>query len=501
MTIKIDPEFKALIDPLTPEEYGQLEKNIIEIGCKDSLVVWSGKSILVDGHNRFAICTKHNISYEVEEVDFSSRDDVIDWMINNQLGRRNLTPDQASYLRGLQYRREKKKQGTNNQHVKAKSEKGQNDPFHPEQTTAEKLAKQNGVSAATVKRDEKYSDAVDAVTEVAGTDARQTLKKLPRADQIRLGKVAKVAPETAKTAIELLDGTDNKQDAKDIVNQAAKEASRIEAPKPEPIKLTLTSPELEDRDEVIETEYGKIYVLHRPNLNPSLNRTNDSIDWAWWSWNPVTGCHHGCNYCYAREIANSPRMAAVYPYQFEPVYHPNRLQAPIKHKLPDDPDPRSRRIFTCSMADLFGKWVPQEWILSVFDTVKACPDWDFLFLTKFPQRLKEINDAMGGFPDNAWVGTTVDTRARVQLAEKAFQGIEAKVKWLSCEPMLEDLQFKSLSMFDLVVIGGQTASYFNKTPDFQPEWQWVEDLFFTARRDNCKIYWKENLTVRPKEQP
>jgi protein gp37 len=153
------------------------------------------------------------------------------------------------------------------------------------------------------------------------------------------------------------------------------------------------------------------------------------------------------------------------------------------------------------MADLFGRWVPTEWILQVFDIVDQCPEWNFLFLTKFPQRLKEINDTLEGFPDNAWMGTTVDTQARVRVAEKAFSQIQAKVKWLSCEPLLEDLNFHSLDMFNWVVIGGQSASYFNGTPAVQPEWEWVENLWNQSRFSGCKIYWKENLTVRPKETP
>ena len=117
------------------------------------------------------------------------------------------------------------------------------------------------------------------------------------------------------------------------------------------------------------------------------------------------------------------------------------------------------------MSDLFGKWVPEEWILQVFESVKKSPDWNFLFLTKFPQRLQEINDKLGGFPENVWVGTTVDTQARVALAEKAFKNIDAKVKWLSIEPMLEPLKFSSLDMFDMIAVGGQSRT--TKEPEFQ----------------------------------
>lgn len=136
--------------------------------------------------------------------------------------------------------------------------------------------------------------------------------------------------------------------------------------------------------------------------------------------------------------------------------------------------------------------------MQVFQSVIASPQWNFLFLTKFPQRLQEICNKLCGFPDNAWVGTTVDTQARVKVAEKAFANIDAKVKWLSCEPLLEDLTFNSLKMFDWVVIGGQSES--TQTPKLQPDYDWVTHLHQQAREANCKIYHKENLKPLPKKE-
>jgi hypothetical protein len=104
--ILIDPEFKALIPPLAPEELAQLEANIVKDGCRDPLVTWQGT--LIDGHNRHDICTRHGIPFETVEMEFTDRDAVMDWMDANQLGRRNLTNDQRSYLRGRRYNRTKK---------------------------------------------------------------------------------------------------------------------------------------------------------------------------------------------------------------------------------------------------------------------------------------------------------------------------------------------------------------------------------------------------------
>jgi protein gp37 len=146
------------------------------------------------------------------------------------------------------------------------------------------------------------------------------------------------------------------------------------------------------------------------------------------------------------------------------------------------------------MADLFGRWVPDEWIDAVLAEVRNAPRWNFLFLTKFPMRYEGIK-----FPQNAWVGTSVDEQKRVANAEKAFRKVKASVKWLSCEPMRERLTFKSLKMFDWVVMGGQSAS--SGAPAFQPPWEWVEHLWGQSRAAGCKVYWKPNLVTRPREYP
>ena len=88
--MKIDNEFRALIPPLSADEYAQLEANIIADGCRDPLVVWDGT--LIDGHNRHKICTEHGIPYATKEHAFADRDAAIIWIIENQFGRRNLTP-------------------------------------------------------------------------------------------------------------------------------------------------------------------------------------------------------------------------------------------------------------------------------------------------------------------------------------------------------------------------------------------------------------------------
>ena len=86
----IDDEFKNLLPPLNSEDFDQLEKNILTDGCRDALVVWSEAKTLIDGHNRFTICTKHHLPYRVDEKSFSNRNEAIAWMLINQRSRRNL---------------------------------------------------------------------------------------------------------------------------------------------------------------------------------------------------------------------------------------------------------------------------------------------------------------------------------------------------------------------------------------------------------------------------
>jgi protein gp37 len=149
-------------------------------------------------------------------------------------------------------------------------------------------------------------------------------------------------------------------------------------------------------------------------------------------------------------------------------------------------DTRYRNVFTCSMADLFGRWVPEEWIEAVLTEITHAPHWNFLCLTKFPKRMAEFD-----IPVNAWMGTTVDLQARVKSAEDAFAHIQAGVKWLSVEPMLEPLKFNHLDRFDWVVLGGASKS--SQTPAWHPPFAWIQDLTQQAHDAGCKVYFKTNL--------
>lgn len=162
--IIINPDLESLIFPLTDEEFEQLEKNILREGCREPLVLWKNEEehhVLVDGHNRHRVCRKHNLPFRFIAKDFKDLEEAKDWMINNQLGRRNVTEETKSFLRGLQYKREKKKQGWQTGQAISSSEKRSKGDG---KRTVEILAKQHNVSSSTIQRDEKFVDAVDKLT-------------------------------------------------------------------------------------------------------------------------------------------------------------------------------------------------------------------------------------------------------------------------------------------------------------------------------------------------
>jgi hypothetical protein len=205
--IVILAELQAFIPPLLEEEYKQLEKNILLHGCQTPLQVWQTPKknlqldytdpdelayVLIDGHNRHRICIQHNRPFEVYILSFASMKEAKDYMIDLQLGRRNLSGSQASYLRGLRYNNEKNDKNSN---LKAISPKGQNDPsvistvedheitelemaILPKGqndpsgvSTADRLAKEYNVSPKTIKRDAEFAKGLDKLT----PDLRQSI--------------------------------------------------------------------------------------------------------------------------------------------------------------------------------------------------------------------------------------------------------------------------------------------------------------------------------------
>ena len=170
INLKIDPEFQNQIPPLTDDEYKQLEENILKEGkLLSPLIVWN--NILVDGHNRYAILQKHpEIYFSTMPLRFENREEALAWICRNQLGRRNLSPEQKRYLIGKQYEAEKKaaKIFRGNQYTLAKKSGGAHDDnHHSGKKTCERIAQENHSSASSVRRAEYYAHGVDVADELS----------------------------------------------------------------------------------------------------------------------------------------------------------------------------------------------------------------------------------------------------------------------------------------------------------------------------------------------
>ena len=164
INLKIDPEFQNQIPPLTDDEYKQLEENILKEGkLLSPLIVWN--NTLVDGHNRYAILQKHpEIYFSTMPLRFENREEAIAWICRNQLGRRNLSPEQKRYLLGKQYEAKKKaaKIFRGNQYTLAKKSGGDHDDnHHSGKKTCDRIAEENGVSRASVLRASHYTRGID----------------------------------------------------------------------------------------------------------------------------------------------------------------------------------------------------------------------------------------------------------------------------------------------------------------------------------------------------
>lgn len=199
-----------------------------------------------------------------------------------------------------------------------------------------------------------------------------------------------------------------------------------------------------------------------------MNRTR--IEWTGFTWNPVTGCLHDCSYCYARRL--TVRFPANFPAGFTPAFHPGRLGQPSRVKRPS-------RVFVCSMADLFGAWVPEEWISAVLETVRACPHHTFQFLTKNPERYTAFE-----LPENAWYGATVDSASEVHRIDalRRLQG----TTFVSFEPLVEEID-PDLAGIDALLVGARTQ------PLRLPRREWVALIVRRAREAGTAVFMKDTL--------
>lgn len=197
--IQINPELRDLIPPLQLEEKESLEKSILEEGCRDKLITWD--KTIIDGHNRYEICKKHNIPFQIESMNFRNISEVKNWMIDNQLARRNLTDSQRRYFIGKRYE-EEKKTITNEKGINQHKEDERQSVGQP--STSERIAKENNISHRTVERNADYSKAIDRIREEDKEVANKILSeeiKLTNKDVLEIAKdegdIIELSPEEA----------------------------------------------------------------------------------------------------------------------------------------------------------------------------------------------------------------------------------------------------------------------------------------------------------------
>ena len=238
INLKIDPEFQNQIPPLTDDEYKQLEENILKEGKLISpLIVWN--NILVDGHNRYAILQKHpEIYFSTMPLPFESREEVLAWICKNQLGRRNLTPEQKKFLIGKQYSVEHRKPGGNgnNQYTATTQEAVQEElcqfdtipPTSVEASIRKQIAERNNVSESYVVRSEKFMRGVQIIDQMIPGMQEKILSgqfKVRDADMHRLARAD--FPNRKQIVHEILHPEDRPAPQKRIygINYSALEAA------------------------------------------------------------------------------------------------------------------------------------------------------------------------------------------------------------------------------------------------------------------------------------
>lgn len=200
--LKIDHEFESLIPKLTDEEFKQLKENILDDGeVLTPIITWQG--IIIDGHNRWRIIQDNpGIPYKTHELIFLDRNQAKEWIIKNQLGRRNITNEQRLRLIGQMQENRKKSVGGQVNNTNAEKRIVQNEPIVSTKSTAAQIAEEVGVSESTVKRAEKFSKGIDAIQEVSPDAANRILHGKSNVTQKAVMSVPAMSHEEKKEFVE-----------------------------------------------------------------------------------------------------------------------------------------------------------------------------------------------------------------------------------------------------------------------------------------------------------
>lgn len=212
-----------------------------------------------------------------------------------------------------------------------------------------------------------------------------------------------------------------------------------------------------------------------------------TIEWTELTWNPVTGCtkvSEGCRHCYAERMAR--RLQAMgngrYARGFEVMLHHDLIDLPRRWRQP-------RLVFVNSMSDLFHEAVPFEFIGRVFATMVACPQHTFQVLTKRSARLADLAHRLP-WPPNVWMGVSVEDSRAIQRIHN-LATVPARVRFLSCEPLLGPLASIPLAEIEWVIVGGESG------PGARPmQASWADSIRRQCDRAGVPFFFKQWGGVR-----
>lgn len=203
------------------------------------------------------------------------------------------------------------------------------------------------------------------------------------------------------------------------------------------------------------------------------------IEWCDYTLNPIVGCPHKCNFCYARKQAKRQQHRCDLCYQFVPHAHLERLN----HLKPTQ---KPARIFMDSMADWNGQGVEDEWIIKIIEKMKGCSQHTFQILSKRPDGYIKF-----GYPKNAWIGTSISTTGDCHRVHTLANLKNSNIKFVSIEPLHEKIDFWfSKKGIDWLIVGAETG---NRKEKIKPEMEWVTSIIENARAEGIPLFLKGNL--------
>lgn len=206
------------------------------------------------------------------------------------------------------------------------------------------------------------------------------------------------------------------------------------------------------------------------------------IEWTGSTWNPITGCDKysdGCQHCYAEKMAIRLKNMGLKKYEnaFSLTLHPDNLEDPLHMK-------KSQTIFVCSMSDIFHKDVPDEFIVKLFKVMNKAYWHTFQVLTKRAERISNLNDKIT-WTKNIWMGTTVEDSKTIKRIDYLRES-NAYIKFLSVEPLLEELGEVNLKNIDWVIVGGESG------PKSRPmKEEWVLNIKKQCQDFNVPFFFKQ----------